>query len=292
MATYYYFFLVLWGFVPHLFCSGMQYVDLSHDVGEDSLHWPADDSFTFKVKTKGYTPEGYWYETYSFCIGEHISTHLDAPSHFAENKWTIEQIPLSHLIGPGVVVDMEAKVTQNPTAELTTDDLMAWLEEHGPLPDGVIIFVRTGWDKRYGNKTEYFGTDTNDTNNLVFPGISTGAAQLLVGYEAATGRRIVGVGLDTPSLDHGPSKKYETHQTLFEANIYGIEYVANLNKLPTTGFQVWLMPMKLRGGSGAPVRIVAILPEDSAAASTSAILGTLILLVVSFSLYFSTSATS
>nr|XP_045594668.1 isatin hydrolase-like isoform X1 [Procambarus clarkii] len=246
------------------------YVDLTYSFDESAMKWPSRQPFSREEHARGYTPRGYWYESYSFCMSEHAGTHMDAPSHFAEGKWSIDQIPITHFMGQGVVVDIQDKVENNPVAELTSDDLMTWMDEHGPLPDGVILFVRTGWGKRYGNKTAYFGTDTNDTSNLIFPGINPGAAQLLTGYEAATGRRVFGVGLDTPSLDNGPSTLFTSHVELFTANIYGLENVANLEKLPTTGFQVIVMPMKIRGGSGAPVRIIATLSDANSTSHASA----------------------
>ncbi|KAK8729875.1 hypothetical protein OTU49_008359 [Cherax quadricarinatus] len=262
-----------------------QYVDMGYEFGEDSMTWPTRKPFARQQLAKGYTVPGeYWYESYRFCMAEHTGTHLDAPSHFAEGKWSVDQIPITHLMGPGVVVDIQSKVENNPIAELTSDDLMAWMDEHGPLPDGVILFVRTGWGNRYGNKTAYFGTDTNDTSKLIFPGINPGAAQLLIGYEAATGRRVFGVGVDTPSLDYGPSTLFTSHVELFTANIYGLENVANLEKLPITGFHVTVMPMKIRGGSGAPVRILATLPDHSATSQAIAHASLLYFMAASFSL--------
>ncbi|XP_068238727.1 isatin hydrolase-like [Palaemon carinicauda] len=255
-------------------------VDLSYDVGEDSSVWITEKPYKVVNSTKGYVPAGYWYESSSFCMSEHTGTHLDAPSHFAEGKWTVDQIPLDRLMGPGVVIDMQDKVAKDPNAELTTDDVMAWLDENGPLRDGTIVFVRTGWASRYGNKTEYFGTDTNNKSELVFPGISKGAAQLLVSYEALSGNKVVGVGLDTPSLDHGRSQSFETHQSLMRANLYGLENVANLDKLPTTGFNVMVMPIKLRGGSGSPVRILATLANSGATFPILGNLGFLALFII------------
>ncbi|XP_064077723.1 isatin hydrolase-like [Macrobrachium nipponense] len=248
-------------------------VDLSHDVDENSAVWITREPYEIVKSTKGYAAGGYWYETYRFCMSEHTGTHLDAPSHFAEGKWSVEQIPLDHLMGPGVVIDIRDKVVKDPNAELTTDDVMSWLDEHGPLPNGVIVFVRTGWASRYSNKTAYFGTDKNDTTKLVFPGISKGAAQLLVSHEAVSGNKVVGVGLDTPSLDYGKSQDFETHQTLMRANVYGLENVANLDRLPTKGFNVIVMPIKLRGGSGGPARILATMPSSGGASLSSAFVG-------------------
>ncbi|XP_066962046.1 isatin hydrolase-like isoform X2 [Macrobrachium rosenbergii] len=220
-------------------------------------------------------------EHYSFCMHEQTSTHLDAPCHLAEGKWSLHEIPLNHLMGPGVVIDMRDKVAGDANAELSTDDFMTWLEEHGPLPDGVIIFIRTGWSSKYENIEEYFGTEATNTSYFNFPGLSVGAAQLIVSHEAATGRRVFAVGTDAPSIDHGPSEDFKAQQTLFEANIYGIESVANLDKLPTKGFGIIAMPVKIRGGCGAPVRLLASLPEaNGISSSTAATFGSQILLAL------------
>ncbi|KAG7157715.1 Isatin hydrolase-like 2 [Homarus americanus] len=200
-----------------------KYVDLGHDIFEGPMQWPGSLPYKRVDARKGFSDSGYWYST--------------------------------------LVIIVSAKVEEDPNAELTTDDLMEWLGEHGPLPDGVILLLRTGWGTRFGNRTAYYGTDGNDTSKLAFPGFSPGAAQLLVGYEAATGRRVFGVGLDTPSLDYGPSTLFTSHVEFSSANIFGLENVANLKKLPTTGFHLTVMPMKIKGGSGAPARIIATLPE-------------------------------
>ncbi|XP_050716291.1 isatin hydrolase-like [Eriocheir sinensis] len=248
-------------------CSTVTYIDLGHAVDENSMHWVNLKPFTREVLHRGYFEHGdYWLESYSFCTPEHLSTHLDAPSHYAEGKWSVADIPLERLIGKGVVVDIRHKVRDDPTAELMADDLMAWMDEYGPLPDGAVVFVLTGWGQRYGNKTAYYGNDNNNSTNLIFPGINPGAAQLLAGYEHASGRRVFGVGIDTASLDHGPSKTFKTHIDLSKENIYGLENVANLEKLPTKDFEVIVMPIKLTGGSGGPTRLVARIPALYSAA--------------------------
>ncbi|XP_064077730.1 isatin hydrolase-like [Macrobrachium nipponense] len=262
-------------------CEGLKYVDLSYDVSEESAHRPSVPPFSRQVVARGYTRDGYWNEHYNFCMHEQTSTHLDAPCHLAEGKWSLHQIPLNHLMGPGVVIDMRDKVAVDPNAELSTDDFMTWLEEHGPLPDGVIIFIRTGWSSKYEKIEEYFGTKATNRSYFNFPGLSVGAAQLIVSHEAATGRRVFAVGTDAPSIDHGPSEDFKAHQSLFEANIYGIQAVANLDKLPTKGFDVIVMPMKIRGGCGAPVRLLASLPKaNGMSSSTVATFGSQILLAL------------
>ncbi|KAK4308534.1 hypothetical protein Pmani_019772 [Petrolisthes manimaculis] len=236
-------------------------LDIGYTLSEDSANWPTNRPIEIISLVKGLTPKGFWYEANVICMNEHSSTHLDAPSHFSEGAWSVDRIPLNHLIVPGVVMDIQEKVAKDSLAELTAEDVMAWLDKHGPLPDRAIVLVRTGWASRYGNKTAYFGTDTKITSKLAFPGINVGAARIFSGYEEKYGRRVVGVGLDTPSQDHGPSTHYPTHIELAAANIYGLENLADMSELPTKGFQLMVMPMNVKGGSGAPVRVIATIPD-------------------------------
>ncbi|XP_068238728.1 isatin hydrolase-like [Palaemon carinicauda] len=250
-------------------CIGEKYVDLSHDISEESFHWPSVGPFSRRTVARGYTKEGYWNEHYSFCMHEQTSTHLDAPCHYAEGKWFVHEIPLNHLMGPGVIIDIRDKVADDPNYELSPDDFMSWLDVHGPLPDGAILFIRTGWSSKYKNIEEYFGMDTTNISHFNFPGLSVGAAQLIVSHEAAFGRRVFAVGTDAPSIDHGPSVDFRACETLFGANIYGIQAVTNLENLPTKGFHVLVLPMKIRGGCGAPARVLASLPETNGVPDSS-----------------------
>ncbi|KAK3875646.1 hypothetical protein Pcinc_019500 [Petrolisthes cinctipes] len=236
-------------------------LDIGYTLSEESANWPTNRAIEITSTMKGLTPEGFWLETNDICMAEHSSTHLDAPSHFSEGAWSVDRIPLNHLMAPGVVMDIQEKVAKDSLAELTAEDVMTWLDKHGPLPDRAIVLVRTGWASRYDNKTAYFGTDTKDTSKLVFPGISVGAARIFSGYEEMYGRRVVGVGLDTPSQDNGASTHYPTHVELAAAGIYGLENLADMSELPTTGFKLMVMPMNIKGGSGAPVRVIAIIPD-------------------------------
>uniref|UniRef100_A0A2P2HZP9 Kynurenine formamidase-like n=2 Tax=Hirondellea gigas TaxID=1518452 RepID=A0A2P2HZP9_9CRUS len=244
-------------------------VDLSHDLAADSIRWPTSRSFEHIEISKGYQPNGNWYEAYDVSFGEHISTHIDAPSHYHYAARTVDQIPVQDLVAPAVVIDIQAKAASEPNAALSTDDLLEWMEEHGPIPDGAVLFVRTGWGHRYHNKSLYFGTGTDDPTKFAFPGISEGAAQLLTGYADVSGHRIVGVAIDTASLDPGNATNLKTHQELAKHNIYGIENVANLEQLPVTGAEVTVLPLKIRGGSGAPCRVLARIPDTSDALLTT-----------------------
>ena len=139
---------------------------------------------------------------------------------------------------------------------MTVGDINTWEKLHGRIPDGSILLVRTGWGKFWPDRKRYLGTDRpGDTANLHFPGISKEAAEFLT-----KNRKIYGVGIDTASLDYGPSRDFITHRILNEAGIYGLENVASLEKVPATGARIMALPMKIKGGSGGPVRIVALLP--------------------------------
>ncbi len=162
-------------------------------------------------------------------------------------------MPLSALIGPAIVVDIWEKASKNPDAQLEPADLIAWERHHGRIQDGVILLVHSGWGQRWPDTRRYLGTDKKgDTANLHFPGVSPAAAQWLV-----DNRKIKAIGIDTPSIDYGQSKTFGTHVILYKRNIPGLENVANLQKLPATGATVYAIPMKIRGGSGAPCRIFA-----------------------------------
>lgn len=168
---------------------------------------------------------------------------------------TTDQIPVSKLVGPAVVIDVREGAAKDRNYLLTAADIDRWEARHGRIPEGSIVLVRTGWERYWGDRKAYLGTDKpGDTANLHFPGISKEAAALLAA------RKVDAVGLDTPSLDHGPSKTFAAHRELAAANIYGLENVANLDRLPPTGATLIALPMKIAGGTGGPVRIIAVLP--------------------------------
>lgn len=126
------------------------------------------------------------------------------------------------------------------------------------IPDGSIVLLETGYSRFYPDKEKYLGTDQRGDEAvklLHFPGLSAEASQWLV-----DNRTIKSIGIDTPSIDYGQSQNFESHVNLMTRNIPAFENLANLDKLPSKGFEVIALPMKIKGGSGAPLRIVAILP--------------------------------
>ena len=231
-------------------------VDLTYSFSDETHHWPTAKPFHLEKVAEGRTPAGFWYSSYNYSGSEHVGTHLDAPFHFAEGKWTTEQIPLARTIGPGVVVDIRRKTEQNADYRLQVEDIRAWEKLHGRIPAGAIVLTYTGWGKFWGEYKRYFGTDEpENVTDLHFPGLSKDAALFLVKQ-----RRVKAVGIDTPSIDHGPSKDFPVHQVLGEANVPIFENVAALERVPSKGATIFALPMKIKGGSGAPLRIFALLP--------------------------------
>ena len=233
-------------------------VDLSHPFDERTIYWPTAEGFRLEVVSKGVTPRGFYYEANSFSSAEHGGTHIDAPIHFAAGARTLDTIPLEQLIGPGVVVDVSAACRAERDHQVTVAELVEWEREHGRIPRGAIVLLRTGFGRFWPDRVRYLGTDERGPDavaKLHFPGLHPDAARWLVEE-----RGIGAVGLDTASIDHGPSKTFESHQVLSRSNVPALENVAALEQLPATGFEIIALPMNIRGGSGGPVRIAALLP--------------------------------
>jgi kynurenine formamidase len=231
-------------------------VDLTYEFSADTLHWPTAKPFRLDKVSEGRTPGGYWYSSYDYGGSEHVGTHLDAPFHFAEGKWTTEQIPLGQTIGAGVVIDIRRRAEKNPDYLLAVEDLRAWEKLHGRLPEGAIVLVHTGWGKYWNDRRRYFGTDEpGNVADLHFPGVSRQAAEFLVKQ-----RRAKAIGIDTPSIDYGPSRDFAAHQVFGAANVPVFENVARMERVPAKGATIFAVPMKIKGGSGAPLRIFALLP--------------------------------
>jgi kynurenine formamidase len=226
-------------------------VDLTHAFDEQTIYWPTARSFTMWPVAHGHTPGGWWYAANDFCAAEHGGTHLDAPIHFAEQGATADAVPLSRLRGPAVVVDVSERAATDPDTLLEVADL----ERAGEIGAGDVVLVRTGWDRWWSDRAKYLGTATpGDTAHLHFPGIAPAAAEWLVA------RKVNAVGIDTASIDRGQSTDFRSHQVFGRANVPTLENLAGLDALPARGAVFLGLPMKIRGGSGAPLRAVAFLP--------------------------------
>ena len=241
--------------VPAAGVSG-RVLDLTHPFNARTLYWPTSPSgFVLSTLSHGPTPAGFFYAANSFAAPEHGGTHLDAPIHFAEGRTTADAVPLGRLLAPAVVVDISARAAADRDALVLPADLEAFERAHGAIAAGTIVLVRTGWAARWPDRRSYFGDDKpGDAAHLHFPGISAEAARALVA------RRIAAVGIDTASIDHGPSTEFLAHRVLLGADIPAFENLASMAELPPRGATVIALPMKIEGGSGGPLRVVALLP--------------------------------
>jgi kynurenine formamidase len=233
-------------------------VDLTHPFDKETIYWPTSPSgFELKALHEGLTARGFYYSAYSFCAPEHGGTHLDAPVHFAEGRWTNAEIPVDRLIRPAVVIDVSDKAEKDPDYTLSVEDVRNFEAEHGEIAPGTAVLLRTGWGKRWPDRLLYLGDDTpGDASNLHFPSYGLEAAALLI-----RDRKVSLLGVDTASIDPGTSADFPVHRLAATNGVIGIENLANLAELPPTGATTIALPMKITGGSGGPARVVALVPK-------------------------------
>ena len=237
-----------------------EWIDLTHALGPDTIFWPTADPYVHEKVFAGTTEAGYYYSTYNLALSEHGGTHLDAPVHFAEGRQGADEVPLDRLIGPAAVIDVTAAAEADADYRVTRKDVLDWEAANGPLPEGAIVLVRTGFAKRWPDAASYLGTVLKGDAGVAalhFPGLSEEAARLF-----AEERDIAAVGIDTASIDYGQSRDYIAHQVILGRDIPVFENVADLSALPATSATVVALPAKVKDGSGAPLRIVARLPAD------------------------------
>lgn len=234
------------------------FVDLSHDYSDQSIFWPTAEGFHLVKVADGVTDKGYYYAANNFSSAEHGGTHIDAPVHFAQGHWTVDQIPLDRLIGDAAVIDVSAACAKDPDYQVSVADMTSWEAAHGTLAEGTIVLIRTDFARRWPDAETYLGTRERGeaaVAKLHFPGVHPDAARWLVET-----RHIKAVGLDTASIDYGQSTLFETHRILYARDVPAFENLTNLDQLPARGASIVALPMKIKGGSGAPLRAVAILP--------------------------------
>ena len=235
-------------------------VDLTHTFSDETIYWVTAKEFELDVVAKGETDKGYYYSANNFATAEHGGTHLDAPIHFAKDRQSVDEIPLENLIGAAIKIDVSARALNNPDYEISISDFTGWEKKQNvQIPDGSIVLLETGFSKYYPDKMKYLGTDQRGEQALAllhFPGLSPEAASWLV-----ENRKIKAIGIDTPSIDFGQSQYFKSHVTLLKQNIPAFENLTNLDKLPARAFRIIALPMKIKGGSGAPLRIIALINE-------------------------------
>jgi kynurenine formamidase len=238
-----------------------KWIDLSHDFSDETIYWVNAEPFRRTTVAEGVTDKGYYYSAYNYSAAEHGGTHIDAPVHFAEGRRSVDQIPLEQLIAPAIKIDVSERAAENRDYLISIEDIKVWEKHNGRIPDLSIVLFQTGWGKFWPKKLDYLGTDAHGDDavkDLHFPGLDPQAAKWLV-----ENRRISAVGIDTASIDYGQSTEFASHVELMTNNIPAFENVANLDQVPESGAFVVALPMKIKGGSGAPLRIVALLPATA-----------------------------
>ena len=233
-------------------------VDLTHSLNAQTLYWPTSPSrFKLDQLAYGLTSGGWFYSSYAFSAPEHGGTHLDAPIHFAAGGATADKVPLERLVARAVVIDVAAAAAADPDYRLTVADVERFERAHGRIGAGTIVLLRTGWSSRWPNAKAYLGDDTpGDASKLRFPSFGVEAATLLVRE-----RRVGALGVDVASIDYGRSSDFRVHQVAAAASVPGLENLTNLDQVPPTGAVIVALPMKIEGGSGGPVRVIAIVPS-------------------------------
>ena len=233
-------------------------VDLSHAYEAQAIFWPTAEPFRLEKVADGVTPAGFYYASNNFFTSEHGGTHMDAPVHFAQGRHAADQVPIDRLVGPAVVIDVTEASRQSADYQVSVADLQKWEQQNGPIDSNAIVLMRTGFSQYWPDAARYLGTIERGpaaVPKLHFPGLHPDAATWIV-----ANRPIKAIGIDTASIDYGQSTLYESHRTLYAKNIPAFENLTSLEQLPVRGAFIVALPMKIKGGSGAPLRAIAILP--------------------------------
>jgi len=243
---------------PLLDPARFELVDLTHPLNAETVFWPTSPiGFELKRLAHGKTEAGFFYAANTFCMAEHGGTHLDAPFHFFETGETADRVPLKRLVAAAVVLDVSAKASKDPDYRATAQDVRDFETRNGRIPAGAIALLRTGWSARWPDRKGYLGDDRKgDASNLHFPSFSEEAARLLVKE-----RKVAALGVDTASVDFGQSRDFAVHRLAASFNVPGFENLENLDRLPPTGALVIALPIKIEGGTGGPMRAIALVPK-------------------------------
>ncbi|XP_064641427.1 isatin hydrolase-like [Lineus longissimus] len=234
-------------------------IDMTHALIDNGKmpSYPGHTPYNFTINVRGPYKllNNVNVELNTILLSEHTATHIDAPSHVG-GKSRVHQIPDQDLIGPGVVIDISEKAKMDKDAELLLEDVLKYEETYGRIPNRAFVFCNSGWEKYWMDKKAFLGTDQwNIVSELHSPGFSLEATKWLVEQ-----RYIIGIGTDTVSFEKTHTKTLPVHRYLLgEKNRVGFEMVANLSRVPPAGATVYAFPMKIYDGSGAPVRMFAIL---------------------------------
>ena len=224
-------------------------VDLTHELHPDFPTYFGEPGFAMEQKF-AFANDGF--NLFELTTNEHTGTHMDAPLHFSADGLAVNEIPVADLVLPLAVIDITEKAATDPDAQVTPDDLKAWTEANGELPEGCCVAMRSGWSDKVA--TDEF-RNADDAGTMHFPGFHIEATQMLI-----EGGRAKGMAVDTLSLDHGPSADFATHYAWLPSGRWGLENVAISGDLPPAGATMIVGAPKHRGGTGGPSRVMALVP--------------------------------
>ena len=226
-----------------------QVVDLSHTIHPGIPQWPEDPPAEF-IAVAGLERDGYFLRRFS--MGEHSGTHMNAPIAFHPDGLTIDAYPVESLLAPAVVIDVKKRCGTNPDYALSTAEILAWEKSNGRVPSDTMVLLHTGWQELWGNPQSYLRAGPNEEPH--FPGFSLEAASLLI-----DGRDVAGLGTDSPGLEPGFDIGFNVNKLLLEQPRIALENLTNLDQLPPTGVTLVIGILRLQGGSGSPVSVMAFI---------------------------------
>lgn len=225
-------------------------IHLSHVIDSDIPQWPGDPSVEFTTVAQ-LPDDGYYLRRFS--LGEHSATHINAPNSFYQAGIGIDKYPAQSLIVPAVVIDIQAVAAVNPDYTLTVEDILAWEAQQGEISNGDVVLLHTGWANKWSDKNAFFNQDAQGI--MHFPGFGSDATQFLLNE-----RQIAGVGIDTHGVDSGKDTSFTTNRLVLAQQGIVLENLTNLDQLPAKGSNLAIAILRLRGGSGSPVGVLALVP--------------------------------
>jgi len=235
-----------------LFADDLSIADLTHAVSADAPFWPGPAASPFVHDTLSAHDDGAP-SMAAYAVPEHFGTHFDAPVHGGMGLSSVDRVPTDDLFGPAAVIDVSEQAAADPDYAVTRADIEAWETEHGPIPAGAIVLMRSGWAQRWTQGDAYYNRD--DDGRLHFPGFGEDAAEFLVAE-----RDIAGIGVDTGSVDPGNASGFPVHGIVNGSGRFHLENLADLSPLPELGAYLVVAPIKIEGGSGGQVRVFAVIP--------------------------------
>ncbi len=221
--------------------------DMTHELHEDFPTYFGKPLFS---REELFNYDTHRFNLFNLTMSEHVGTHIDAPLHFTKDGDSVVEIPVENLVAPLCVIDIKERAAENPDAQVTPDDIKAWKSKHGDIPKGACVAMNSGW-AAHVNSEKFRNPDSD--GKLHFPGFHIETAKMLMEETGATS-----LGVDTLSLDHGPSTDFVVHYDWLPTGRFGVENLTNLDNVPAQGATMVIGAPKHRGGTGGPSRVLAL----------------------------------